>query len=160
MPQLEVSTFITQIFWLITTFLCFWLVMAKFIIPQIAETVEARKRKYDEFILKAEEVNKKAFASLKNYEEALAAAKKDAYEQSRQNEEALKAFIKEEEENINTRLKQKIAENEARLLIEKNETMKKIEELSQSAAMAVLAKLEIKSVSIENIQNVSSKEEI
>lgn len=160
MPQLEVSTYITQIFWLITTFLCFWFVMDKFIIPQISEMVEARKRKYDEFILKAEEVNKKAIASLKHYEEALAAAKINAYEQSRQNEAELKAFIKEEEENINARLKQKIAENEERLLIEKNETMKKIEELSQTAAIAVLKQLEIKSVSIADIQKASSKEEI
>lgn len=160
MPQLEVSTFITQIFWLITTFLCFWFVMDKFIIPKTAEMVEARKRKYDEFILKAEEVNKKAMASLKNYEEALTAAKKDAYEQSRKNEAELKAFIKEEEENINTRLKQKIAENEERLLSEKTETMKKIEELSQTAALAVLAELDIKSVSMADIQKVSLKEEI
>lgn len=159
MPQLEVSTYITQIFWLITTFLCFWFVMDKFIIPRIAETVEARKRKYNEFILKAEDVNKKAIASLKHYEEALAAAKIEAYEQSRQNEAELKAFIREEEENINARLKQKIAENEERLLSEKNETMKKIEELSQAAAVAVLKQLDIKSVSMADIQKVSSKEE-
>lgn len=160
MPQLEVSTYITQIFWLIMTFLCFWLVMDKFIIPRIAETVEARKRKYNEFILKAEEINKKAIASLKNYEEALAAAKKEAYEQGRKNEAELKAFIKEEEENINARLKQKLAENEERLLSEKNETLKKIEELSQTATLAILEQLEIKSVTPADIQKVSSKEEI
>ncbi len=159
MPQLEVSTYISQIFWLITIFLCFWLIMDKFILPRISETIEARKRKYNEFILKAEEINKKALASLKNYEEALAAAKVNAFEQNRKNEEELKAFIEKEEEEINTRLKLKIAENEKLLFQEKNETMKKIEELSETAAYAVLKQLDIKSVSMSDIQKTSSKED-
>lgn len=159
MPQLEVSTYITQIFWLITTFLCFWFVMDKFIIPKISETVEARKRKYNEFILKAEEINKKAMASLRHYEETLAAAKANAYEQTKKNEEELKTFIKKQEDELNTRLKAKVAEKERLLLDEKNETMKKIEELSQVAAFTVLKELEIKSISLADIQKVSSKEE-
>lgn len=159
MPQLEVSTYISQIFWLITTFLCFWLVMDRFIIPRISETIEARKRRYNEFILKAEEINKKAQASLKHYEDALAAAKVNAFEQNRKNEEELKAFIKKEEEEINTRLKLKIAENEELLFQEKAETMEKIEELSKTVAFAVLKQFDIKSVSMSDIQKISSKEE-
>lgn len=159
MPQLEVSTYISQIFWLITIFLCFWLIMDRFIIPRISETIETRKRKYNEFILKAEEINKKAQTSLKHYEEALAAAKANAFEQNRKNKEELKAFIQKEEEEINTRLKLKIAENEELLFREKNETMKKIEELSETAAYAVLKQLDIKSVSMSDIQKISSKEE-
>lgn len=159
MPQLEVSTYIAQIFWLITIFLCFWLVMDRFIIPRISETIEARKRKYNEFILKAEEINKKALASLKHYEEALAVAKVNAFEQSRKNEDELKAFIQKEEEEISARLKLKIAENEELLFREKHETMKKIEELSETAVYAVLEKLDIKSVSMSDIQKISSKED-
>lgn len=152
MPQLEISTYITQIFWLITTFLCFWFVMDKFIIPRISETIEDRKRKYNDFIYKAEEINKKALASLKNYEEALAVAKKKALEENIKNEEELKAFIKQEENAISERLKQKVAENEQRLFSEKKETMKKIEELSETAAYNILQKLDIKSVSIADIR--------
>ena len=62
MPQLEISTYLTQIFWVLLTFICFWLVMDRFIIPGIAETIDARKRKYDDYLLKAERVNKKALA--------------------------------------------------------------------------------------------------
>ena len=42
MPQLEISTYLTQIFWVLLTFICFWLVMDRFIIPGIAETIDAR----------------------------------------------------------------------------------------------------------------------
>lgn len=156
MPQLEISTYISQIFWLITTFLCFWLVMDKIIIPRIAETIEARKRKYNEFILKAEEINKKALSALNKYEETLAAAKANAAQQIRKNEVELKAFIAQEEANINQRLKQKVAENEERLFHEKDETLKKIEELSQAAAYAVLQQLDIRPITPAKIQKSSS----
>lgn len=155
MPQLEISTYITQIFWLITTFLCFWLIMDKLIIPRISETIEDRKRKYDEFILKAEEINKKALSVLNQYEEKLAAAKANAAEQISKNEAELKAFIQEEENNISNRLKIKVAESEELLLREKKETMSQIEELSQKAALNILQQLDVKSITLTDIKDNS-----
>ncbi len=157
MPQLEVSTYISQIFWLITTFLSFWLIMDKIIIPRISETIEARKRKYNEFILKADEINKKALSALNKYEETLAAAKANAAQQISKNEAELKAFIANEEAEINNRLKQKVAENEEKLFHEKEETLKKIEELSQTAARTVLQQWGIKSIPPADIQTNSTK---
>ncbi len=159
MPQLEVSTYISQIFWLITTFLSFWLIMDKVIIPRISETIEARKRKYNDFILKAEEINKKALSTLNKYEETLAAAKADAARQISENEAELKAFIAGQEAEMTKRLKQKVAENEEKLFHEKEETLKKIEELSQTAAITVLRQLGIKNVTPSNIQKSSSTKE-
>ncbi|MCM1324562.1 MAG: hypothetical protein NC218_10600 [Acetobacter sp.] len=152
MPQLEVSTYISQIFWLITTFMCFWLIMDKIIIPQISTTIDARKRKYDEFILKAEDINKKALQTLNRYEETLAAAKANAAQQISKNEAELKTLIIEEEEKTNQHLKQKVAENEEKLLQERSETIKKIEELSQTAAIEILQQLDIKSITLADIQ--------
>ena len=148
MPQLETSTYITQIFWLFTTFFCFWFVMAKFIIPKIAETVEARRRKYSDFILKADEFNKKALASLNRYEETLAAAKEKAAKQISLEEKKLKEYISQKQEEINLQLNQKIKENEIRLIKERAETMKNIETIAESAASVILSKLGI--VPIEN----------
>lgn len=159
MPQLEVSTYISQIFWLVTTFLSFWLIMDKVIIPRISETIEARKRKYNDFILKAEEINKKALSTLNKYEETLAAAKADAARQISENEAELKAFIAGQEAEMTKRLKQKVAENEEKLFHEKEETLKKIEELSQTAAITVLRQLGIKNVTPSNIQKSSSTKE-
>ncbi len=159
MPQLEVSTYISQIFWLITTFLSFWLIMDKIIIPRISETIEARKRKYNDFILKAEEINKKALSTLNKYEETLAAAKADAARQISENEAELKAFIAGQEAEMTKRLKQKVAEDEEKLFHEKEETLKKIEELSQTAAITVLRQLGIKNVTPSNIQKSSSTKE-
>lgn len=154
MPQLEFSTYLGQIFWVLVTFISFWLIMDCFIIPKISDTIDARKRKYDDFILKAEEINKKALVSLRNYEETLTAAKARAAEQIKQNESELKEMIAEKEKEINLLLKEKIAANEAGLEREKGETLKKIEELSQTAALAIVQQLGLKSISEKDIRQI------
>lgn len=158
MPQLEISTYLTQIFWVITTFIIFWMVMDHVIIPKISDTIEARKRKYDDFIIKAEEINKKALATLERYENTLAAAKSKASEQIKANEDALKKMIDEREEEINQQLKSKMAEHEKKLESDKASTMAKIEDLSKIAAMTIIKELDLKSISEADINQAIKKE--
>jgi len=157
MPQLETSTYITQIFWLMTTFISLWLIMAKIIVPKIEEMVELRKRKYNDCILKAEEINKKALAVIKRYEEALTVAKAEAAEQIAQNEKELEKFIVRTKEDIDNQLKQKIEENEKILEKEKADTLKKIDVLSQEVADMLVNKLEIQSISASSKIRISKK---
>ena len=158
MPQLEISTYLTQIFWVITTFIVFWMVMDHVIIPKISDTIEARKRKYDDYIIKAEEINKKALATLERYESTLAAAKSKASEQIKANEDALKKMIDEREEEITQQLKSKMAEHEQKLEADKASTMAKIEDLSKIAAMTIIKELDLKSISEADINQALKKE--
>ncbi len=158
MPQLEISTYLTQIFWVITTFIIFWMVMDHVIIPKISDTIEARKRKYDDYIIKAEEINKKALATLERYESTLAAAKSKASEQIKANEDALKKMIDEREEEITQQLKSKMAEHEQKLEADKASTMAKIEDLSKIAAMTIIKELDLKSISEADINQALKKE--
>ena len=160
MPQLEVSTYISQIFWLITTFLSFWLIMDKIIIPRISETIEARKRKYNDFILKAEEINKKALSTLNKYEETLAAAKADAARQISENEAELKAFIAGQEAEMTKRLKQKVAENEEKLSDLKAEYEKiknRLEELQIQGIISEYIRCTIIDMSNKVLAHIASK---
>lgn len=159
MPQLDASTYLTQIFWLILTFISLWFIMARFIIPGIAETVEARRRKYNDYILKAEEVNEKALFALKRYESTLAAAKAKAAEQIARNEKELRDILAQKEEEINLELKQKIAENEERLAKERAETLEKIESLSQNTAYMILQGLNLDFITRADIEEITTKGE-
>jgi len=143
MPQLEISTYITQIFWLLTTFMSLWFVMDKVVIPRIAEKIEARKRKYDDFIRKAEEINQEALNTLKQYESKLAMAKSKASEQIAQNERIIKEIIAAKEDEINQQLKQKMAESEKLLSAERAEIMERIEAMSKETAYMISNKLDL-----------------
>jgi F-type H+-transporting ATPase subunit b len=155
MPQFEISTYISQIFWLVTTFFCFWMIMDRFIVPKIRESVEERKRKYDEIILKAEKFNQKAKASLEMYENKISAAKEDMDKTIKKHEEELKKIIEEQEIDIETKLKRKIQESEKMLSQERKETIDKIDELSEQTALAIVQKLNLNHITIDDIKNVS-----
>lgn len=159
MPQLDISTYATQIFWLLVSFISFWLIMDRIVIPRIAEKIEARKRKYDDFIRKADEINQKALDTLKQYEDKLAVAKAKASEQIAQSERMIKETIAAKEDEINQQLKQKMAENEAVLNKEKAKLMGKIEAMSKDTAYMILNKLELTSITKKDIDEAVIKED-
>lgn len=158
MPQLELSTYLTQVFWVLTIFITLWIVMDRIIVPQIAEMIEARKRKYDDLILKADEINKKALASLESYNERLAAAKSKAINQINKNEQELKELIAEKEREIDACLHQKIIESEERLTAEKEEVLNKIMDISEISAYSIIKQLELNTITLDDIKSASIRE--
>lgn len=157
MPQFDVSTYISQIFWLLLCFSIFWFIMDRLLIPKISEMIEARKRKYDDLIAKAEAINSKALETLRLYDEKLAVAKAKASEQINKNEQELQNYIKDKEKEIDIKLQQKTEESEKKLQEETEEAMGKIEEIVVSASYTIIQQLGIKSVSKEDIQNIAHK---
>ena len=109
--------------------------------------------------MKAEEINKKALATLERYEETLAAAKSKASEQIKANEDSLRKMIDEREEEINQQLKAKIAEHEEKLVKDKAATMSKIEELSEIAAATIIKQLDLKTITEADIEQISKQKE-
>ena len=158
MPQLELSTYLTQVFWVLTIFITLWIVMDRIIVPQIAEMIEARKRKYDDLILKADEINKKALASLESYNERLAAAKSKAINQINKNEQELKELIAEKEREIDACLHQKIIESEERLTAEKEEVLNKIMDIAEISAYSIIKQLELNTITLDDIKSASIRE--
>ena len=157
MPQLDTSVYITQIFWLLITFISFWFIMDKLLVPKIAEKIEERKRKYNDYILKAEEINKKALNTLNIYEKELAVARNDALKQINANETELENFVREKEDEINERLKKQMAENEKKLAVEMDKALAKVDDASINIAWAIAERLDLSSVKKEDIETMASQ---
>jgi len=78
MPQLNPEFWISQIFWLITSFGILYLVLSKFILPKIRDNIEFRKSEILENIEAAEKQKIEAENKLKNYEELIIKSKNEA----------------------------------------------------------------------------------
>ena len=157
MPQLDFTTYMPQIFWVITVFLCFWFMMDKIFVPKITERIDELKSKYNDLISKAEAINNKALESLEKYEKKLAAAKEKASVQIIKNEQELKSFISDKEKNLDELLQKKIAESKEVLQREREDALSKIDELAISAAYTIIQNLDIK-VKKEDIEKSLVKE--
>ena len=147
MPQLEVSTYLSQFFWLILSFLSLWFFMAWFIIPKIEDILEQRRRKIDDYIQKAEKINKQALASLEKYEKALKKAKLEAESIIATNKVSIEKSIADRHLEIEEILNKKIADTEFMLAKERQETFEAIDAICLKTAKHILNKLDINDVS-------------
>ena len=102
MPQLDLSTYASQAFWMVLCFSLLWLLLSIFITPNIADVLEQRKRKIDDYIRKAEKLNQQAKASLEKYEQTLNEAKAKAAADIAANQKESAAFLAEEERLLNS----------------------------------------------------------
>jgi len=140
MPQLDVSTFASQIFWLIATFLSLWFCMSFFIVPKIAAILEERRRKIDDYVTKAESINKKALNTLEKYEEAILKAKDEAEEKVCREKEKLQAEAEIKKAEINQTLSEEIIRNEKEMQVERAKTLQAVDKVSLEIADLILNK--------------------
>ncbi len=157
MPQLDLSTFASQAFWMVLCFSLLWIMLSIFITPKITDVLEQRKRKIDDYIRKAEKLNQQAKTSLEKYEQALNEAKIKASADIAANQKESADFLAAEEKMLNERLNKQIADSEFKLATEKKETLQQIESLSQNLAFEIVQKLGFTQISKEDIANAAAQ---
>lgn len=112
MPQLDPTSFVSQIFWLAITFGVTFIIMWRIAVPKIADVLEARQFRMSENRERAEEFQKEAEAAHAAYEKALADARADAQAEIARINQELADKTAEQEAALNARLKERIAESE------------------------------------------------
>ena len=78
LPQLDIATYSSQIFWLIVSFVVLYFLVAKLAMPRIAEVLEERQERIEDDLDKAETLKKEAYQVRVEYEKALSAAREKA----------------------------------------------------------------------------------
>ena len=89
LPQLDVETYASQIFWLIVTFIVLYFLVAKIAMPRIAEVLEGRQERIEDDLDKAETLKKEAYLVRVEYEKALSSAREKAHEATRRAQEEI-----------------------------------------------------------------------
>jgi len=62
MPQLDLSTYVPQLFWLFVTFVVFYVLMKRLAVPQVGRAIEARRQRLDGDLGRAGELRSQAEA--------------------------------------------------------------------------------------------------
>ena len=158
MPQLELSSYISQMFWLLLSFCVLWFLLSTFIVPKLADVVEQRKRKINEYVQRADALNAQAQNSLEKYNETISLAQKQAEENKNKSKEELKAYLQKTEADMSERLNKKIADNEFLLATEKNNTLQQIEVIAQDLAYQIVQKLGFANISKQDIAALTHKD--
>ena len=78
MPQFDTSTFVSQVFWLVVTFVVLFILMWKVALPRVSEALDNREQKIAADIERAEELKVSAEKVQVELDKALAEARADA----------------------------------------------------------------------------------
>lgn len=160
MPQLDFSTYASQAFWMIFFFCLLWGMIALLITPKVENIQEQRKRKIHKYLHKAQELNENAQMAVKRYEKAIEKAKYAQRTQMEKLQQELKEYIDEAEAQSAAKLNQQIASSELLLAKEKQETMQKIDHISQQLALQILHKIGINNITEQHVGNIASEKQI
>jgi len=153
MPHLDVSTFPSQIFWLIICVLTMYFIMNTFIVPKIGKTIDERNSKIEGNIQIAEEFKNQAANIQNEYETKLADAKKAGQLKIEESNKELEKFITEKENEFNKKFNAKLKESEEKISAQKEIILSDLENLSTNISDSIIEKFDIENISNDNINN-------
>ena len=141
MPQLDVNTFLPQVVWLVITFTALFLLMWRVAVPRIADLLEARQRRIEDNLDKAQESKKEAEETLAAYEQAMNEARAGANTHIAEATARMSGEAAEREAELALDLSARITAAEDEIAKAANEAMDNIRAATIEVAAAVLERL-------------------
>lgn len=141
MPQLEASTFMPQLFWLVVTFVVLYLVMWKVVIPRVADVLQDRQKRIDDDLEKAQELRDEAANVLEAYEKTVAEGRAQAQVILREAAERSDKAAAERQAALSEQLARQTADAEAQINAAREEALANIRAVAAETAQAAAARL-------------------
>jgi F-type H+-transporting ATPase subunit b len=140
-PQLDVTTFVPQLFWLAVSFVALLLLMSLVALPRVGKALDARRHRLDDDLARAAQMKSEAEAVAAAYQRALAAARAEAQAAMKENAERLTAEAAERQRQLAVVLAQDIQAAERRIAAAKERALTDIRGVAVEIAALAAVKL-------------------
>ena len=141
MPQLDVTTFMPQLFWLVVTFCILLLLMAKIGLPRVSGVIEARRKRIDDDLARATQLKAEAEAVLAAYQQTLASARAQAQAAVKDATDKLAAEAAERQRQVGESLAQRVASAEREIAAAKQRALTELHDIAVEVARSVTEKV-------------------
>jgi F-type H+-transporting ATPase subunit b len=141
MPQLDMSTWPPQLFWLAVTFLALYFVISRVAIPRTGGVIALRKSTIDGDLAKAKNLKDETENAVRSYEAALADAKAKAQAINLENRNKLNVEIEAERAKLDAALGAKIATAEKKVAASRDKALKDISAMAAEIASDIVEQL-------------------
>lgn len=157
MPQLDISTFTSQLFWLCICFFTMLFIMSKLIVPRIAEILALRKRKIDNYLERARAIKEQAEESLNKYQKALEEATAGANKSLVQTQQELNNMINQRQQELAKKLHTQISEGEAEIRKSRDKALAEVPVIARELALDVVKKLGLSEIGAKELNAAIEK---
>ena len=157
MPQLEITTYPSQIFWLAVSFLILYLIMSRLIIPKISSVIKSRESEIKNNIHISEQMYKDTEIINNEYEETKKNIENEARGIINYLKETTNKKITNSTELLKKRLEQKLEKNEQEIINNKKKALKEINKISLNLSEEILKKLSNKKIKKNILKHLIKK---
>jgi F-type H+-transporting ATPase subunit b len=141
LPQLDVHTYTSQLFWLAVFFVIVYAFMRYVGIPRVAAIVEERKAQVDRDLSTAESLRVQAAEARKAYEAAMAEAHTKARQLLAETQERNKVILAEHTKEATANADRHISQAVKRIEAASHEAFKSLPDMAANLAAEITAKL-------------------
>lgn len=141
LPQMDVSTYPSQLFWLALTFLFLYVMMSRIVLPRIGQVIEERRDRIAADLDRAAELKEQSEAALAEYETALAEARAKAQKLAQETRDRLAEEADAEKTALEAELAKKLEAAEAKIAETKEKALASIRDVANDTAAAVVSRI-------------------
>jgi F-type H+-transporting ATPase subunit b len=153
LPQMNVDTYASQIFWLVVTFTFLLVVLSRIAMPNIRGGLERRKNQIEGDLGAAEELRRQATESLEQYETALAGARGRAVALADKTRKTVMGEIETQKTEAEAKSQATIAKAERRIDEARQDAAAHVRKTAAGAAIDVVERLIGERVSEADAEN-------
>lgn len=140
-PPFDHTTYPSSLLWLVITFVIFYLVMQKAVVPRLGGILESRHSRIAQDLEEAARLKAEADAAVATYESELAAARAKANSIGAAARDAAKAKAEEDRRAVEASLAEKLKAAEARISEIKTRAFADVGSIAEDTAEAVVERL-------------------
>jgi len=141
MPQLDVATYPSLIFWLVVTFSFTFFVLKYYVTPKMSEILNDRKEKIDSDLFEAKQSREEAENSKTDQEKSILDAKEKAIIIVRDAVEKSKSQLLISESKAKEKLSKKLEDAEQNILNAKKDSLNIVNEIASDIVVIILNKI-------------------
>jgi F-type H+-transporting ATPase subunit b len=141
MPQLDVTTWPNQIFWLLVTLVAIYLLLTRVALPRISAVLADRKGAITNDLAAAEELKQKALKAEKAYNDALAQARTEAARIAAEARAEIQKDLDTALAKADATISAKAAESEARISEIRAGALEAVTEVAKDTAKELISAL-------------------
>jgi F-type H+-transporting ATPase subunit b len=141
LPQLDITTFASQLFWLVISFVILYVVISRIAAPKIGGVIQDRANRIKGDLDAAAQAKSQSEAAVANYDKALADARAKALKASDELRNAVQAEINAKNDAAARQLATETAMAEARIGEMRKAAMARVGEVARETAADIVAKL-------------------
>lgn len=141
MPQLDVTTFPSQLFWLAITFVVLYILMSWIGLPRVTAAIEARRQRREDDLARAARLKTEAEAANAAFQRTMAEARAQAQTAIKETTDRLAADAAERQRALAAALARQIDEAERRIAETKRQALAEVRGIAVDVGRTVVEKL-------------------